>query len=125
MVRSGATPDGRQRFRCRDCGRCSTADPHLNGYTAEQREMILRAYQERSSLRGLTRTFGVSRTTVLSWLKKVAALPPLCETLRPPAPAAPPELELDGLWSFVRSKAEPVWVWVALDRETRPVVACC
>lgn len=29
-----------------------------------RREEILHAYQERSSLRGLTRTFGVSRTTV-------------------------------------------------------------
>ena len=35
-----------------------------------RREEILHAYQERSSLRGLTRTFGVSRTTVLSWIKK-------------------------------------------------------
>jgi DNA invertase Pin-like site-specific DNA recombinase len=38
--------------------------------TEQQRELILRAYQGRSSLRGLTRTFGVSRATVLSWLKK-------------------------------------------------------
>jgi insertion element IS1 protein InsB len=34
-------------------------------------------------------------------------------------------LEWDELWSFVRSKEEPAWVWVALDRATRPVVACC
>ena len=34
-------------------------------------------------------------------------------------------LELDELWSLVRSKEEPAWVWVALDRETRPVVAGC
>jgi len=32
--------------------------------------LALRAYDERSSLRGLTRTFGVSRNTVTSWLKK-------------------------------------------------------
>ena len=38
--------------------------------TPEARELILRAYQERSSLRGLSRTFGVSRNTVTSWLKK-------------------------------------------------------
>ena len=37
---------------------------------ADRREEILHAYQERSSLRGLTRTFGVSRTTVSSWIKK-------------------------------------------------------
>jgi transposase-like protein len=70
VVRNGAPPDGRQRFRCRDCGRRSTADARPNGYTEEQRALILRAYQERSSLRGLTRTLGVSRNTVTSWLKK-------------------------------------------------------
>jgi transposase-like protein len=70
IVRNGATADGRQRYRCRACGRRSTADPRPNGYPEEQRELILRAYQERSSLRGLTRTFGVSRNTVTSWLKK-------------------------------------------------------
>ena len=35
-----------------------------------RREEMLHAYQERSSLRGLTRTFGVSRTTVSTWIKK-------------------------------------------------------
>jgi transposase-like protein len=70
LVRNGATADGRQRYLCRACGRRSTADPRPNGYSDEQRELILRASQERSSLRGLTRTFGISRNTVTSWLKK-------------------------------------------------------
>jgi insertion element IS1 protein InsB len=43
----------------------------------------------------------------------------------PPRPGTTPVLELDELWSFVRSKAEPAWVWVALDRNTRQIVACC
>jgi IS1 family transposase len=57
--------------------------------------------------------------------KKVAALPPLRSTVQDPPPGAVPVLELDELWSFVRSKQEPAWVWVALDRETRQGVACC
>jgi insertion element IS1 protein InsB len=36
----------------------------------------------------------------------------------------PVVLELDELWSFVGSKARVAWVWVALDRATRQVVAC-
>ena len=32
-------------------------------------------------------------------------------------------LELDELWSFVYRKSEKVWVWLALCRETRQVVA--
>ena len=63
----------------------------------------MRAYQEeRSNLRGLRRTFDVSPTvvitTVISWLKKVAAL-----ELRETLVETPGEkvLELDELWSFV------------------------
>ena len=44
--------------------------PLPNVYPEARREDILHASQERSSLRGLTRTFGVSRTTVSSWSKK-------------------------------------------------------
>ena len=32
-------------------------------------------------------------------------------------------LELDELWSFVGSKANARWVWIALCRQTRQVVA--
>jgi transposase-like protein len=48
-----------------------------NGYTEEQREEILRAYQVRSSLRGLTRTFGVACNTVSDWIKKRTDAPTL------------------------------------------------
>lgn len=70
IVRNGQTANGKQRFLCRDCRRRSRDDPQPNGYTEEQREEILRAYHERSSLRGLSRTFGVARNTVSGWIKK-------------------------------------------------------
>ena len=70
IVRNGLAPNGKQRYLCRDCGRQSRDDPASNAYSEERREEILRAYQERSSLRRLSRTFGVSRNTVTSWIKK-------------------------------------------------------
>jgi transposase-like protein len=48
----------------------SRDNPQPQGYPPEEREQILRAYEERSSLRGLTRTFGVARNTVSGWLKE-------------------------------------------------------
>ena len=77
IIRYGLAPYGKQRYLCRDCGRRSRNNPGTNAYSDEEREQILRAYDERSSLRGLTRTFGVARNTVTSWIKKgisVAAL---------------------------------------------------
>ncbi len=61
---------GKQRYLCNDCKRRSRDNPSSKAYTDERREEILRAYEERSSLRGLTRTFGVSRNSVTSWIKK-------------------------------------------------------
>ena len=69
IIKFGKTPNHKQRYRCHDCGKQSRENPTVK-YTEEQKEMILRVYQERSSLRGLQRAFGVSPNTVLSWLKK-------------------------------------------------------
>ena len=32
-------------------------------------------------------------------------------------------LELDELWSFVAHKSQPVWIWIAICRRTRQIVA--
>lgn len=57
--------------------------------------------------------------------KKDEQLPPLSETLIPPVPHNPAttELELDELWSFVLKKSRKRWIWIALCRATRQVVA--
>jgi transposase-like protein len=67
LVRNGHAPNGKQKYRCCACKRQSREEPTPNVYSEARREEILRAYEERSSLRGLTRTFGVSRTTVTAW----------------------------------------------------------
>jgi transposase-like protein len=70
MVRNGRSPNGKQKYRCRACKKQSRENPTPHAYPEERREEILRAYEERSSLRGLKRTFGVSRGTVIEWIKK-------------------------------------------------------
>ncbi len=78
ILKNGFAPNnssGKQKYLCHSCGRHKAAKKiplPTAYYTEEQRkEEILRAYQEeRSSLRALRRTFGVSPTTVISWLKK-------------------------------------------------------
>ena len=69
IIKFGKTPNHKQRYRCHDCGKQSRENPTVK-YTEEQKEMILRVYQERSSLRGLQRAFGVSPNTVFELVKK-------------------------------------------------------
>ena len=69
IVMNGKQSNGKQKYHCRHCGCYRTFGGDFF-YTDEKKEEILRTYSERTSLRGLTRIYGVSRTTVISWLKK-------------------------------------------------------
>lgn len=121
IVKNGKDYKGSQKFLCKECGAAGTLEPQ-ESYSFERKIEILKAYQERPSMRGITRIFGVARTTLASWLKRLAdCLPGLEETLSEPKPDD--VLELDELWSFVYSKDNQRWVWIALCRRTRQVVA--
>ena len=69
LKKNGKAPNGKQRYHCKDCNRASLENPDY-GYSEARKDEILKAYQERSSMRGITRTFGLSRTTLGVWLKK-------------------------------------------------------
>ncbi len=69
IVKNGHNASGSQQYLCKACGKHSVLEPK-RGYTEAQKEQILSAYHERSSMRGIERTFGVSRPTLVSWLKK-------------------------------------------------------
>lgn len=69
IVKNGHNASGSQQYVCKDCGKRGVLEPK-RGYSETQKEQILSAYHERSSMRGVQRTFGVSRPTLVSWLKK-------------------------------------------------------
>lgn len=121
LVRNGHDYKGAQKFRCNDCQRYGTVKED-GSRVQNVRSAVERAFTERVSLRGLARVFGLSRTTVTRWLAQtVKQMPTLAETLL--EGRVNDVLELDELWSFVGSKARQRWLWVALCRRTRQVVA--
>ncbi len=69
LVKNGKAPNGKQKYQCRACGKASRENPDF-GYSEARKEEVIKAYQERSSMRGVARTFGMSRNTLTKWLKK-------------------------------------------------------
>jgi IS1 family transposase/transposase-like protein len=121
LVKNGHDYKGSQKFECKACGFQGTLEL-VQGYSLERKLEIMRAYQERQSMRGIERTFGVMRKTLARWLLEFSnVIPPLKDTL---LEAQPDDvLELDELWSFVFRKDNKRWVWIALCRRTRQVVS--
>ncbi len=121
IVRNGRNKCGNRQYHCKDCHAYRVLKPNVD-YSAQERQTILKACQERVSLRGIQRLFGVTRQTVSRWIPEhVIRLPLLVETLLPVAEHD--VLELDELWSFVFKKAQKRWLWIALCRRTRQIIA--
>jgi len=66
--RSGKHRGGNQRYQCTSCNKTFCLSPGTTAHPPEFRAMVLKAYQERSSMRGISRTFGISRDTLYTWL---------------------------------------------------------
>ncbi len=69
VIRHGTTPQATQRFNCKDCKRTFINPADQRAYSQTFKEQVLAAYQERASMRGISRVFGISRNTLVKWLK--------------------------------------------------------
>ncbi len=69
VIRFGRTTGRHPRYRCKDCRRCFSDAPE-RGHSPQFKEQVLAAYQERCSMRGIARTFHLSRNTLVQWLKE-------------------------------------------------------
>ena len=74
--KNGTTASGKQKYHCQDCESYGTLQPAEPGYSDERKQEILRAYQERPSMRGIERIYGVARQTLARWLREEAATLP-------------------------------------------------
>jgi transposase-like protein len=74
IVKNGSNGVGNPKYKCKSCGFGGVFESVRK--SADFKEMVVRAAQERSSSRGLGRTFGISHVTALRWIKKRPILSP-------------------------------------------------
>lgn len=66
--KNGHADNGAQRAKCLDCGRTFILQPKGARYDQKFKDQVTAAYQDRMSIRGITRTFGVCYKTVIRWV---------------------------------------------------------
>ena len=120
LVRNGHTKAGHQKYFCKTCRFYGTLSDHAEK-EAEKHATVEKLHLERVSQRAIARSTGVSRPTIAALLEKRAqTTPPLAQTITPSKER--PMLELDAIWSYVGSKAQRIWIWRALERNTQKIV---
>lgn len=68
LVKNGSNGVGNPKYKCKDCGFSGVIKSRRP--SQDTKDKLLKAAEERSSSRGLGRTFSVSHQTALNWIKK-------------------------------------------------------
>jgi insertion element IS1 protein InsB len=126
--KNGHIHNGKQNHQCKDCGRQFVLDAIHRVMDEEHRTLVERLLCEKISLPGICRTIGVSIRWLMDFM--VACFTALPEHLHVQPVASSGEVllgclevEADELWSFVQKKTNPHWVWIAMDKQTRQIIA--
>jgi len=126
IKRNGHPHYGEQNYLCKSCRRQFVEDSQHVG--EEKKALIKRLLLERLSLRGICRGAEVSLTWLLGFLAEIYAELPddlnvqvweargVVQLLRL-------EAEADEMWSFVGSKENKQWIWIAIDTANKQVIA--
>ncbi len=86
VIRHGKDRADRQRYLCHDCGRTFQEPDGSRASREDLQARALAAYQERASMRGVCRLFGIGRNTLSGWLKKSQSV---AAAYADPGPARP------------------------------------
>jgi insertion element IS1 protein InsB len=125
---NGHTRHGKHNHQCTACERQFVAMATDRRIADEQRTMIAHVLRERLSLRGICRAVGVSLTWLLHFIVEYFAACP--DDLHVRLPQRPTDMvlrrleaEADEMWSFVQTKANKQWIWIAMDATTHQIMA--
>jgi insertion element IS1 protein InsB len=122
-MKNGTTRRGKQNYKCRDCGRQFVENPQWQPIDPDSKAMIDRLLLERVPLAGIARVMQLSEDWLQRYVNRYYQAVPQVVQVQPKSKGKL-AVQMDELWSFVDSKGNKQWIWLALDVETRQIVGC-
>jgi len=122
-IKNGSTHNGKPKRQCKDCGRQFVLNPHNHIVSSDVKLFIDKLLLERISLRGIARVTSVSFSWLQEYVNTKFRLIP--EQVKVSAKSKGKLIiECDEMWSFVSSKKNKFYIWLAIDRDTREIIGC-
>ncbi|MBW4652453.1 MAG: IS1 family transposase [Kaiparowitsia implicata GSE-PSE-MK54-09C] len=119
-VKNGHIHTGKQRFLCKQCGYQFVENPTHKTIDADTRALVDRLLLERISMAGIARAVKVSEQWLQDYVNMKAAQTSRNAEVQQKKGRL--TVQCDELWSFVDSKGNKQWVWLALDVQTKEII---
>jgi insertion element IS1 protein InsB len=122
-IKNGSIHNGKPKYQCKDCGRQFIDHPTNKAVSDETKQLIDELLLERLSLRGIARVTKVSWSWLQNYVnQKLTNIPRQINVSAKLSGRL--TIECDEMWSFVSSKENQVYIWLAIDRNTREIIGC-
>lgn len=114
-VKNGKSRSGKQRYHCRYCKRYFIDFYTRLSYQPQTNDKIIRLLKEGLGISNLSRFLKISKSTILRRILLIS------EAIKRPPIIFNRTYEVDELWTFIGTKANPTWIIYAICRETKEV----
>jgi IS1 family transposase/transposase-like protein len=123
LIKNGSVHNGKPKHQCKNCGRQFVANPTKITVSNETKQLVDRLLLERISLRGIARVSEVSWSWLQDYVNRKLDCVPRQIKISGKSKGRL-TIECDEMWSFVFSKKNEVYIWLAIDRNSRKIVGC-
>ena len=125
VKKNGHIHNGKQNYRCLDCGRQFVQNPSNKIIDQKTKDLIRKALLERVSLEGLCRIFHISMRWLLNFINTIIKELPedLNATITGNEDFEVAVLEIDEQHSYVGNKKNQQCLWIVLHSATRQIVS--
>ncbi|WP_317110610.1 IS1 family transposase [Chroococcidiopsis sp. SAG 2025] len=123
LIKNGSVHNGKPKYQCKTCGHQFVVNSTKTTVSQEIKQLIDRLLLERISLRGIARVTQVSWSWLQDYVNQKLARTPR-QVKVSGKPLGKLVIECDELWSFVDCQKNEVYIWLAIDCNSRKIVGC-
>ncbi|MBO6515108.1 MAG: IS1 family transposase [Bacteroidia bacterium] len=116
FVKNGTTNYGKQRYKCKGCGKTFVKQYSYQACKPDTNNWILNLVKEGTSVRSTSRLLNISPTTVIVRVLSIS------QSIKKPYIALGKSYEMDELATYIQSKNNRIWVAYAIRLDTKEVV---
>ncbi len=120
IVKNGSVHNGKPKFMCRDCRRQFVENPTNKIIPDATWDTVDKLLLEKIPIAGISRVTGISEP----WLQKYINehyenIPKKISIVKEKGRLT---IQCDEMWSYVGSKNNKKWIWLAIDQDSREIV---
>ncbi|MBV8887141.1 MAG: IS1 family transposase [Chroococcidiopsidaceae cyanobacterium CP_BM_RX_35] len=123
LIKNGSAHNGKSKHQCKSCGRQVVDNLSKITILNKIEQLIDRLLLERISLRGIARVTQVSWSWLQDYVNQKLAHTPRQINV-PGKSLGKLPIECDEMCSFVNRKKNEVYIWLAIDRNSRKIIGC-